>query len=116
MSADSMVIAQSPTFALLLKRHRRATQMTQEELAEQTGLSVRAISDLERGVRLPRKDTLQFLLDALQLGPDERTRLEAAAREGAPSGIAPAGRLLQPGSFLGAPSFVRLPRHGGARL
>jgi tetratricopeptide (TPR) repeat protein len=99
-----MGIAESPTFALLLRRHRQATQMTQEELAEQAGLSVRAISDLERGVRYPRKDTVQMLLEALQLAPDERARLEAAAREGRDpfAQTVQAGRRLQPGSFLGA--------------
>jgi len=99
-----MGIVQSPNFALLLRRHRQATQMTQEDLAEQSGLSVRAISDLERGVRQPRKDTVQMLLEALQLAPDERVKLEVAAREGVdPAAQAGhAGRLLQPGSFLGA--------------
>ncbi|WP_432894298.1 helix-turn-helix domain-containing protein [Kribbella sp. CA-245084] len=36
-------------FGALLRRHRRSARLTQEELAERSGLSVRAISDLERG-------------------------------------------------------------------
>jgi tetratricopeptide (TPR) repeat protein/transcriptional regulator with XRE-family HTH domain len=100
-----MYTTQSPTFGLLLKRHRRAAGMTQEELAERTGVSVRAISDLERGLRQPRRDTLQLLLDTLQLGADEQARLVAAAST-APSaseGAGSRGSLLQTeGSFLGA--------------
>jgi transcriptional regulator with XRE-family HTH domain len=100
-----MYTTQSPTFGLLLKRHRRAAGMTQEELAERTGVSVRAISDLERGLRQPRRDTLQLLLDTLQLGADEQARLEAAVRTGpsASEGAGPRGSPLQTeGSFLGA--------------
>ena len=48
-------------FGSLLKRLRVAAGLTQEALAERAGLSVRAISDLERGVnRAPHDDTLQF--------------------------------------------------------
>ena len=74
--------APSPPFAVLLRPHRRTAEMTQEELAERAGVSVRALSEFERGVRVPRKDTLGMLVDALQLGPQEQARLMAAAREG----------------------------------
>lgn len=81
--------------------------MTQEELAECAGLSGRAIGDLERGVRLPRRDTVRLLLEALQLGPEEESRLEAAARTR--SALAPnASLLLDTGSFLGARPAERL--------
>jgi transcriptional regulator with XRE-family HTH domain len=103
---------QSPTFGLMLKRHRLAGGMTQEELADRTGVSVRAIGDLERGLRQPRNDTLQILLDTLQLAPDEAARLEVAARAGSTGyhtqrvpgsfGTGAAELLLQTGSFLGA--------------
>ena len=36
-------------FGLLLRRHRTAAGLSQEELAERAGWSRRAISDLERG-------------------------------------------------------------------
>lgn len=98
-----MCAVHSPTFGGLLKRHRRAAGLTQEELAERAGLSARAVGDLERGVRQPRKDTLQMLLVALQLAPDEEHRLEAAARTGSLSSVgAGAGSVRQTGSFLGA--------------
>src|SRR5947209_16508163 len=68
-------------FGTLLRRHRLAIGLTQEELAERTRLSARGISDLERGVTThPRKDTLHLLIDALQLTVEERETLIAAAR------------------------------------
>jgi transcriptional regulator with XRE-family HTH domain len=75
------------TFGEMLRRHRVATGLTQEALAERAGLSVRTVSDLERGINLtPRKDTFHLLADALGLSAEERRRLEAAARhqEGPP--------------------------------
>ena len=38
------------TFGMLVRRHRLNAELTQEALAEAAGLSVRGISDLERGV------------------------------------------------------------------
>jgi predicted ATPase/DNA-binding XRE family transcriptional regulator len=76
-----MGIAPSPTFGDLLRRHRMAAGLTQEELAERSGLSVRAISDLERGTRhVPRKTTLQMLIEALSLDEPQRVALDSAAR------------------------------------
>ncbi|WIG61135.1 MAG: oligopeptide ABC transporter, periplasmic oligopeptide-binding protein OppA [Ktedonobacterales bacterium] len=76
MAAPSLV-----TFADLLRRYRTAAGLTQEELAEEAGLSVDAISTLERGVRrAPRKDTVALLADALDLGPDDRAAFALAAR------------------------------------
>ena len=55
----AMAEEQTPDFAELLRRARRAAGLSQEELAERAGLSARGISDLERGVnRAPRRDTL----------------------------------------------------------
>lgn len=71
-------------FAETLRRARRATGLSQEELAERAGLSARAISDLERGVnRAPRRDTLDLLGDALALTPDERRQWERLRRQSA---------------------------------
>jgi predicted ATPase/DNA-binding XRE family transcriptional regulator len=70
------------SFGDLLRRYRLAAGLTQEELAAQAGLSVRGLSDLERGARrAPRRDTVLLLSEALQLPAAERTRLEAAARQ-----------------------------------
>jgi predicted ATPase/transcriptional regulator with XRE-family HTH domain len=68
-------------FGGLLRRYRVAAGLTQEELAERAGVSTRGVSDLERGAHgLPRKDTLQLLLDVLALSPADRATLVAAAR------------------------------------
>src|SRR5215204_262131 len=68
-------------FGDLLRRYRVAAGLTQEALAERAGVSTRGVSDLERGAHgLPRKDTLQLLLDALDLAVADRATLVAAAR------------------------------------
>ena len=60
-------------FGERLRRYRLATGLTQEQLAERSGLSARGISDLERGARgVPRKDTLQLLIQALDLPEEDR--------------------------------------------
>jgi DNA-binding XRE family transcriptional regulator len=70
-----------PAFGELLKAHRLAANLTQEVLAERARISVRAISDLERGLhRTPQKETVHLLADALQLSAQDRAAFEAAAR------------------------------------
>lgn len=77
------------SFGALLRRYREAARLTQEDLAQRAGLSVRGISDLERGQRqAPRRDTVELLANALSLPPHQRSLLEAAARPLA-QGIAP---------------------------
>lgn len=69
------------SFGMLLRRYRTAAGLTQEELAEQAGLSARGISDLERGEReRPHRDTVQMLADALALSDEDRAAFETAAR------------------------------------
>jgi predicted ATPase/DNA-binding XRE family transcriptional regulator len=76
-------------FGELLRNYRLAARLTQEELAERAGVSTRGVSDLERGARgLPRNDTLQMLLHGLDLAPDDRAILTAAARR-IPPGVPP---------------------------
>src|SRR5215218_4601418 len=65
----------------LVRRHRAAATLSQEQLAERAGLSVRAISDLERGAHhTPRLETVRMLADALNLSNADRAALLAAAR------------------------------------
>lgn len=55
--------------------------MSQQELAERSGLSIRAISNLESGrTRWPYPDSVGRLADALALRDDERAAFTAAAR------------------------------------
>ncbi|MBV9328498.1 MAG: helix-turn-helix domain-containing protein [Chloroflexi bacterium] len=71
------------SFARLLRQHRLTQGLTQEELAERAGVSARAISDLERGLkRAPRASTVRLLADALQLGTDAAATLLVAAQGG----------------------------------
>lgn len=72
-------------FGALLQRCRIARGLTQERLAERSGLSARGISDLERGLRTaPQRETVRLLSDALSLSPAERAAFVAAARRVAP--------------------------------
>ncbi len=92
-----------PSFAELLRRHRTAAGLTQEELAERATLSARAISDLERGLKTrPQRETVRLLAAALGLAEPDRDRLAAAAR--APLVAVPSPHALtQPSSNLPAP-------------
>ena len=68
------------TFAALLREYRRAANLTQEGLAERSGLSVDGIGALEQGARRsPRTSTVELLSQALGLNGEQRERLIAAA-------------------------------------
>jgi transcriptional regulator with XRE-family HTH domain len=68
-------------FPALLRHHRLIEGLSQEALAERAGLSVRGISDLERGERrAPHPATLARLADALRLDDASRATLMLAAR------------------------------------
>ncbi len=99
-----MVTEQIPTFAILLKRYRRGARLTQEELAERAGLSVDAVSSLERGSRrAPRKDTIGLLASALRLAPEEQKVFARAARGTAAIPATGDTAVAMPqGGFLGA--------------
>lgn len=66
-------------FGTTLRRFREAAALSQEDLAERAGLSLRGISDLERGVRTtPRLETVRMLADGLGLDHAQRSALLAA--------------------------------------
>ena len=84
-------------FGDLLRQHRNAAGLTQEDLAERSGLSVDTISLLERGEhRRPHRYTMQSLADALGLSRSDRIRFETSARKPAGSSTA---RVAQPASL-----------------
>ena len=69
------------SFGARLKSLREAAGFTQEELATIAGLSVHAVSALERGRRrLPQFETVRALATALDLPPALRDALLRAAR------------------------------------
>src|SRR5215831_13094907 len=72
------------SFGAQLKALREAAGFTQEELATIAGLSVHAVSALERGQRRrPHVDTLRALSAALDLTGPTRDALIASARTAA---------------------------------
>jgi predicted ATPase/transcriptional regulator with XRE-family HTH domain len=74
-------LAPPPEFAVLLRRHRQARGLSQEELAAKAGISVTSVSYLERGLtRLPHRDTVQLLAAALELGATDAETFAQAAR------------------------------------
>jgi predicted ATPase/DNA-binding CsgD family transcriptional regulator/DNA-binding XRE family transcriptional regulator len=86
------------SFGELLRQLRTDAALSQEELAELAGLSLRGVSDLERGARrTPHLSTVGMLAEALNLGREDRQALVAAARPEPPvtrSGDAVNGRTL----------------------
>ncbi|HET6987260.1 MAG TPA: helix-turn-helix domain-containing protein, partial [Kribbella sp.] len=72
------------SFADLLLDLRVQTGLSQEELAERAGLSVRSIREIEAGrVARPRKDSVRLLASALGLPSADTDRFLATAGHGA---------------------------------
>ncbi|MFD6444906.1 ATP-binding protein [Promicromonospora sp. NPDC060204] len=72
-------------FGPLLRSLRQSARLTIEELSYASGVSVRAIGDMERGVsRGPQRRTVEALAEALGLDDGQRAGLAAAARAGRP--------------------------------
>jgi transcriptional regulator with XRE-family HTH domain len=79
------VIAGKP-FGRLVRHYRRGAELTQEGLAERSGLSVRVIRDVEAGSKhRPRRETVQLLLEALEVPEEEQAGFLAAARRLGPA-------------------------------
>ena len=75
-----------------LRQRRVAAGLTQEDLAERSGVSVRAIADLERGrTRRPYPSSVRALVRALGLPDSAGTELVARYRAGGPGGPGGAG-------------------------
>jgi DNA-binding XRE family transcriptional regulator len=78
-----------PGFGELLRRYRFVAGLTQEALAEKAGMSARALSDLERGLRQsPHPDTVRRLAEALNLRREDQLALAASAVAVVASGAA----------------------------
>ncbi|WP_418061132.1 ATP-binding protein [Pimelobacter simplex] len=99
-------------FAVVLRGWRESAGLTQAELAERSGVGVRTVSNLERGINTsPYASTVRLLADALGLTEDQRTELLRAARRGVdPADPAdPSGEgALPTGGYLGAVPAARL--------
>jgi predicted ATPase/DNA-binding XRE family transcriptional regulator len=83
-------------FATMLRRQRVAAGLSQAMLAERAGLSVRGISDLERGVRqIPHPATVARLAEALGMKPAEWAALLEPRRASRPD-VAQDGPIRRP--------------------
>jgi predicted ATPase/DNA-binding XRE family transcriptional regulator len=107
-----MKVGAPRSFGAQLKALREAAGFTQEELATIAGLSVHAVSALERGQRRrPHVDTVRALSAALDLSGDSREALVGSARASAPKAAAgPARDLSLPQAltaFLGRDADVQ---------
>jgi predicted ATPase/transcriptional regulator with XRE-family HTH domain len=70
------------SLADVLRLFRSSAHLSQEALAERSGLSTRTVSDIETGsARTPRLVTVMLLAEALGLSPEDRTRLQEAGRK-----------------------------------
>jgi tetratricopeptide (TPR) repeat protein/DNA-binding XRE family transcriptional regulator len=108
-------------FGALLLAWRVWAGLTQELLAERSGLSARTIRDLERGRARPRAATVRLLGDALGLRGPDRVRFDAAARRsrrgaalavpaaviGSPAGVVPAQLPADVAGFVGRDRHLR---------
>src|SRR5215469_17544598 len=87
----------APDFADLLRRLRKEALLTQEELAEQAGLGLRTIQDLEaRRHRTAHKPTAERLADALTLTGQARALFVRAAAGRAQAAEVLAARAAHP--------------------
>lgn len=81
-------------FGAHLRALRTGAELSQEELAQTAGISVRGLSDLERGrSRGPQRRTVRALAAALGLDPAAARELERLASLGRPR---PAGAKAVP--------------------
>lgn len=71
----------SVPLAALIRKRRASARLTQEELAEKAGISVRTISDIERGLRrFVYQDTAQRLAEALGVDDADKEDFLSVAR------------------------------------
>ncbi len=75
-------------FGALLREYRSASGLTQEDLAQRSGVSIRAIADMERGrTARPFRHSVRRLADGLALRSPDREQLEMAAARSAVAAI-----------------------------
>jgi predicted ATPase/transcriptional regulator with XRE-family HTH domain len=80
---DGHAVDQDASFGRLLRRLRKARDMTQEALAQQAYCAVDTIKKIEAGVRRPSRPLAAQFADCLNLAGDERAAFVAAARASA---------------------------------
>jgi tetratricopeptide (TPR) repeat protein/transcriptional regulator with XRE-family HTH domain len=92
-------------FGDLVRRHRIAADLTQEQLAQLTGLSVRSIGDLERGVTGdPRRSTRRLLEQVLKLPGPTAERADDSGERKPSAQIVPRQLPAAVRDFVGRPA------------
>jgi len=108
--------AQTPSLGVMLRRLRHAAGLSQMELAERAGVSMRTVSNIENDTpHTPRRDTVERLADALNLAPREVAELLAVASV---ASHAPAQEIATPPDVTRAAAllpFLPLPLLGRER-
>ncbi len=98
-----------------MRQFRVAAGLTQERLAERSGISANGVAALEAGRRTtPRLTTVGLLCDALDLDPAQRTAMVTAARP-AESNRGPLPHTVQAASFVGRVDELHTLRDAWAR-
>lgn len=81
VGVDVSYASSSGDFASMLRHHRLLAGLTQENLAHRSGVSVRTISDIERGrVTRPHPQTVEHIARVVGLSPEDRQALARLAR------------------------------------
>lgn len=62
------------TIGLRIKTHRLEKEISQEALGKLAYTSRASISAIERGIKIPRADTLVFIADVLEVSADDLLR------------------------------------------
>ena len=77
-------------FGERLRAYRLQAGLTQQELAERSGVGLRTVRDLERGrVGRPRARSVELLVEALGLAQGDSDRLRSAGTASAADGAGP---------------------------
>ncbi len=113
LAASLADVETTADLATLLKTYRVRAGLSQQMLAERALISVQAVSALERGYRkVPYRNTLERIADALGLPSEARAALELSARRARGSRIAehditpPNNLPRQLTSFLGRDEVI----------
>src|SRR5918999_3073488 len=79
--AEDGAMPSPDSLAAMIRGRRASARLTQEELAEKAGISVRTISDIERGLRRSvYRDTAERLAEALEVEGAEKHNFILVAR------------------------------------